>query len=142
MRPKMLFPLFAEITALPGIGPRNKALLARLAGERVVDLLWHLPSGLIDRRRRPKIMQAGEGEIVTLEVTVETHEPGAGRRSPYRVLVRDETGFLALVFFHPHADWLRRVLPPGERRIVSGRLERFRGAPQITHPDYILSPEG
>jgi len=141
MRPKALFPLFAEITALPGIGPRNKALFERLAGSRVIDLLWHLPTGLVDRRRRPKIGEAPEGEIVTLEIRVETHEPGAGSRSPYRVLVSDETGFLALVFFHPRVDWLRRVLPPGERRIVSGRLERFHGAPQIAHPDYILPPE-
>ena len=141
MRPKSLFPLFAEITALPGIGPRNKAVFERLAGHRVIDLVWHLPTGLIDRRHRPRIGEAIEGEIVTLDIRVEAHEPGSGPRSPYRVLVSDETGFLALVFFHPRVDWLRRVLPPGERRIVSGRLERFQGAPQITHPDHILPPE-
>lgn len=140
MRPQILFPLFAEIEALPGIGPRSKALFARLAGTRAVDLLWHLPVGLIDRRHRPTIAEAREGEIVTIEATVDSHQPGSGR-SPYKVLVRDLTGFLTLVFFHARKDWLVKTLPPGETRLISGRMEDFQGRPQITHPDYLLAPE-
>jgi len=141
MRPKALYPLFAEITTLPGIGPRNKVLFERLAGARVRDLLWHLPTGLVDRSRRPKIAEAQEGEIATVAATVETHEPASGPRRPYRVLLRDETGFLTLVCFHANVQWLRRMLPPGERRVVSGRIDIYRGTPQMTHPDYLLSPE-
>ncbi|MFQ5346928.1 MAG: ATP-dependent DNA helicase RecG [Rhodothalassiaceae bacterium] len=142
MRPPRLFPLFADISALPGVGPRNRALFERVAGGgRVIDLLWHLPTGLVDRRRRPKIAEARPGEVVTIAATVDRHQPGATRRQPYRVLLRDESGFLTLTFFHPREDWLRRVLPVGELRIVSGRLELFQERPQITHPDYILPPE-
>ena len=142
MRPQRLFPLFADIAALPGVGPRNRALFERVAGGgRVIDLLWHLPTGLVDRRRRPTIATAVPGEVVTIAGVVDSHQPGATRRQPYRVLLRDESGFLTLTFFHAREDWLGRVLPVGETRIVSGRLELFQERPQITHPDYILAPE-
>ncbi len=138
-RPQELFPLFAELTALPGIGPRSRAAYERLAGRRVVDLLWHLPAGVIDRSLRESIMSAPEGQVATLRVIVDSHQPGEGRQ-PYRVLTRDDSGYLTLVFFHARADWLRRVLPPGEERIVSGRLESYQNRPQMSHPDYILAP--
>lgn len=111
MRPAVLFPLFADIETLPGIGPRNRALIGRLAGEKVVDLLWHLPTGLVDRRARPKISQIKDGATVTLEAVVDSHQPGASRRAPYRILLRDETGFLTLVSFMP---------------VPSGCIEPFR----------------
>jgi len=50
MRPDILNPLFAPVTALSGIGPRLAEPIGRLAGPKVVDLLWHLPSGLVDPR--------------------------------------------------------------------------------------------
>lgn len=141
MRPAKLFPLFADILTLPGIGPRNKALIGRLAGEKVVDLLWHLPTGLVDRRARPEISQIEDGAIVTLKAVVDSHQPGASRRAPYRIMLRDETGYLTLVFFHARTDWLQRSLPEGEMRLISGKVEYYQDRPQMTHPDYILKPE-
>ena len=56
MRPTILYPLFAPLTSLPGVGPRLAPLLARAAdGETVVDLLWHLPHACLDRSARPAI---------------------------------------------------------------------------------------
>lgn len=138
MRPEVLFPLFAPARSLPGIGPRLEQLVERLAGPKVVDLLWHLPSGLIDRRSRPKISEARDGEIATIEVIVGLHVPPRTKRLPYRVHVSDETGDMQLVFFNPRADYLAKVLPEGSRRIVSGRIEFYQGAPQMTHPDHIV----
>jgi ATP-dependent DNA helicase RecG len=137
MRPQALFPLFAPVTTLPGIGPRLGPLVERLAGPRIVDLLWHLPSGLIDRRYAPKIAEAKEGVIATLTLWIDGHLPAGNPRLPYRVRCRDETGFMFLVFFHARADYLQKALPVGEQRVVSGRLERFRDQLQITHPDHI-----
>ncbi|MFN4355456.1 ATP-dependent DNA helicase RecG [Parvibaculum sp.] len=138
MRPEVLFPLFAPARSLPGIGPRLEQLVERLAGPKVVDLLWHLPSGLIDRRSRPKISEARDGEIATIEVIAGLHVPPRTKRLPYRVHVSDETGEMQLVFFNPRADYLAKVLPEGSRRIVSGRIEFYQGAPQMTHPDHIV----
>ncbi|MGH6740639.1 MAG: ATP-dependent DNA helicase RecG, partial [Bradyrhizobium sp.] len=124
MRPEILFPLYAPVTTLAGVGPRLGKLFERLAGPAVVDLLWHLPTGIVDRRFAPKVREAPPGAIATLTVEVDAHQPGRGKR-PYRVRCRDETGFLHLIFFHAKGDYLARQLPVGATRIVSGRIEHF-----------------
>jgi ATP-dependent DNA helicase RecG len=138
MRPEALFPLFAPVHSLPGIGPRLEKLVEKLAGPKVVDLLWHLPSGLVDRRSHPKIAEVRDGEIATMEVTIGLHVPPRTKRLPYRVHVSDDTGEMQIVFFNARADYLNKVLPEGSRRILSGRVEFYQGAPQMSHPDYML----
>ena len=137
MRPEILFPLFAPVTKLPGVGPRIAKLIEALAGPHVVDLLWHLPSGLIDRRFSPKIADAPAGAIVTLTLRIERHVQARTRRGPYKVRCRDDTGTLSLVFFHANADYLSKILPEGEVRVVSGKIERYGDQLQINHPDHI-----
>jgi ATP-dependent DNA helicase RecG len=58
MRPLSLTPLFAQVTSLPGIGPRWGKLVEKLAGPLVVDLLWHLPFAVVDRRHAPEVAKA------------------------------------------------------------------------------------
>lgn len=138
MRPEVLFPLFAPARSLPGIGPRLETLVEKLAGPKVVDLLWHLPSGLIDRRNRPAIAEVRDGDIATMEVTVGLHIPPRTKRLPYRVHVFDDTGEMQIVFFNARPEHVTKLLPEGERRIVSGRVEFYQGAPQMTHPDHMI----
>lgn len=145
MRPQSLFPLFADITTLPGVGPRLAVLIGKVAGgARVKDLLFTPPSGVTDRTRRVYICDAGtagnEG-IVTLEGEVEAHIPPATLKQPYKIRLRDETGFLHLVWFHGKRDYLNRLLPEGARRVVSGKAERFGSEIQIVHPDLVAKPE-
>ncbi|MEX0758403.1 MAG: OB-fold nucleic acid binding domain-containing protein, partial [Tistlia sp.] len=140
MRPSLLNPLFAEIETLPGVGPRLAKLFQRLAGPRVVDLCWHLPASLVDRRYRPSVAEAEPGRVATLTLTIEEHLPGRARQ-PYRVRARDESGFIELVWFHARGDWLSKLLPRGEKRRVSGRVEVFNGRPQMAHPDYVTGLE-
>ncbi len=141
MRPEALFPLFAPVTTLPGVGPRIGALIEKMAGAHVVDLCWHLPTGLIDRRFAPKVADAPAGAIATLTVRVDQHLTPRNPRLPYKVRCSDETGALDLVFFHAQTDYLQKVLPVGEVRVVSGKVEHFRNEVQITHPDHIASLE-
>ena len=138
MRPEILFPLFAPVTSLTGVGPRVAAQIEGLAGRLVVDLLWHLPREVIDRRFSPKITEAPTGRVATLTVRVDAHDPPPDRRRPYRVRCSDETGFLHLVFFHARPDYLLRLLPVGATRVVSGRIERFREEIQMAHPDHMV----
>jgi ATP-dependent DNA helicase RecG len=140
LRPEILFPLFAPVTSLPGIGPRIAPLLESLAGPAIVDLLWHLPTGIVDRRSRPKIGEAAEGAVATMTVHIDRHLPPDAPQRPYKVRAYDETGFLHLVFFHAKTDYLLRVLPAGSIKVVSGKVERFNNEIQITHPDFILDP--
>ncbi|MEZ5896059.1 MAG: ATP-dependent DNA helicase RecG [Parvularculaceae bacterium] len=141
MRPTVLNPLFADVTALPGVGPRLAVLVAKAAGSRVVDVLFHRPHGVIDRSRRPKIADAEIGALATIEVTVDRHDPPPVKRRPYRIICSDETGFITLIFFHARADYLIKTLPEGSRRIISGKIEEFSGGKQMTHPDHIVDPE-
>ncbi|WP_299621174.1 ATP-dependent DNA helicase RecG [Pelagibius sp.] len=142
MRPEILFPLFAPATSLPGVGPRYAKLFEGLVGgPAVLDLCWHLPSGIIDRRYGPPLAEVIPGRIATLTVTVGEHRAAASRRQPYRVLCYDDSGSLDLVFFHAHADYLMRSLPPGQTRVVSGKVEVFHDRLQMTHPDHIAAPE-
>ena len=123
------------------MGPRIAKLIERLAGVNVIDLLWHLPRELIDRQIVSYIDTAESGKTITVTLTVGRHEPSRTKRQPYRVKCTDGTNDVTLVFFHARDDYLRRTLPEGELRIVSGTVEMFRNEIQITHPDYILSPE-
>ena len=142
MRPEILFPLFAPVTRLPGVGPRIGKLIEKLAGPHIVDLCWHLPSSVIDRRYQPRLAEltpAQDGQVATLRLTVDAHRPPPGRRGPYRVACTDGSGQIDLIFFHAREDYLLRSLPLGEMRIVSGKLELYRGTFQMTHPDHIVT---
>jgi ATP-dependent DNA helicase RecG len=141
MRPSILFPLFAETRSLPGVGPKLEKLIAKVAGSKLADLAFDLPVGVIDRSYRPKLSEAETGRIATVEVIVRDHLPSRERRFPYKVRCSDETGFIELVFFHPKDDYLAKVLPVGARRIVSGRIDRFRDGLQMPHPDHIVGAE-
>ncbi|MGD1876174.1 MAG: ATP-dependent DNA helicase RecG [Kiloniellaceae bacterium] len=141
MRPEILFPLFAPATSLSGVGPRFAKLFETLTGgPAVLDLCWHLPSGLIDRRYAPPLAEAIPGRIATLTVEVGEHRAPPTRRQPYRVQCHDATGTIELVFFHAHRDYLMKALPPGQTRVISGKVEVFNDRLQMTHPDHIAVP--
>jgi ATP-dependent DNA helicase RecG len=146
MRPAILTPLFASVTSLGGIGPKTllayDRLIDRPDGARVVDLIFHTPTGIIDRRSMPGIAKAAEGATVTIDARIDRHKPPqAGSRQPYKVYAQDDTGEIALVFFRAKGDYLAKTLPIGERRFISGKVEWFNGQPQMAHPDLILTPE-
>ena len=135
------------MTSLTGIGPKLAEILQRLLvgadgpEARVVDLLFHLPVGVVDRSRQPGIAEAAQGSIVTLKVRVDRHAkaPRNNPRIPYRVFARDDTGEIALTFFHARADWLEKTLPVGATVYVSGKMDWFNGRPTMVHPDHIVS---
>jgi ATP-dependent DNA helicase RecG len=138
MRPQSLTPLFAQVTSLPGIGPRLGKLVEKLAGPLVVDLLWHLPFAVIDRRNAPVVANAKAGEVATITVTVDQHQVPHNPRQPYRIWCSDETGRLSLTYFNGREDYLKKLLPPGEVRVVSGKVEIYQGEAQMTHPDHVV----
>ncbi|MFO1083830.1 MAG: ATP-dependent DNA helicase RecG [Reyranellaceae bacterium] len=141
MRPQSLTPLFAQTTSLPGIGPRLGKLFEKLAGPLLVDLLWRLPFAVIDRRHAPEIAEARAGEIATLTITVDAHQVPQSPRQPYRVTCSDESGRITLTYFNGREDYLKKLLPIGERRVVSGKVELYQGEVQMTHPDHVVPVE-
>jgi ATP-dependent DNA helicase RecG len=145
MRPALLDPLFSPLNSLPGIGPKAGELYARLLGResiddcRVIDLVFHAPHSLIDRRHQPGIARAPQGAIVTITGRVDRHQPAPPRTSqPYRVFLHDDTGELALTFFRVKGNWLEKALPVDETVTVSGKIDWFNGRPSMVHPDYMV----
>ena len=141
MRPEILFSAFAPVSSLSGVGPRIATLIENVAGPRLVDLYWHLPTQIVDRRFSPPVASAPDGVIATVTVTVDRHLPAPNRRLPYKIICSDDSGQLTLVFFHARPDYLQRVLPVGEERVVSGRIQHYGDEVQITHPDHIGTAE-
>ncbi len=140
-RPEILFPLFAALDVLEGIGPKTARHFATMDIETPRDLLFHLPHNLIDRTRRETIRGLDMPAMATVEVTVGAHQPARARGRPYRVQVRDSLQEFQLVFFQARGDYLHKLLPTGQKRLVSGKVELFDGIAQMVHPDYVLRPD-
>ena len=139
-RPEVLFPLFAGLSSLKGIGPTIADHFARSGLMTPRDLLFTLPANVIDRRIRPSVRDVPLPETLSVEVTVEGHQPPTRMGLPYRVTVRDANTSFRVVFFRAREAWIRQTLPLGERRVLSGRVELYDGGPQMAHPDHILLP--
>ena len=141
--------LFAPVRELPGVGPKMARALDRLLGRdgghaRRLDLLWHMPHGVIEHQLQGEIVLNGR---VTIEVTVEHHEPVRAARysrvqRPYKIRCWSEIGRLDLVFFRARGPYLQETLPVGATRIVSGRLGRFKDVWQIAHPELVATRAG
>ncbi len=150
MRPEVLTPLFASAASLAGVGPRVLSYLKKalrlppgVTEPRVLDLIWHTPTGVIDRRAEPTVAAATAGTIATFKVRVLKHRPAppGNVKAPYKVACEDHTGKLDLVFFHAERRFIAGQLPEGAERYVSGRVERYGETLQMVHPDYVVAPE-
>ncbi len=140
-RPEILFPLFADLETLDGVGEKSARAFEALEVRRPKDLLFLLPHSGVDRSRRDSVRDVVPPTTVTVEVEVGPHVPSRRKGGPYRVNVRDAKLDWALVFFHARADYLQKLLPTGQRRVVSGKVELFDGLAQMVHPDHVLRPE-
>src|SRR5262249_43967613 len=145
MRPSLLNPLFAAVTMLTGVGPQLEKLYRRLFGReqpaRVIDLLFHLPTGAIDRRARPQLPDRGPATVRPVRGPPGPPPPPPPPRRcvPYQVYARDETGDLTLIYFNARKDYLQKLLPVGERRYVSGTVALYDHMRQMVHPDRVVA---
>ena len=140
-RPEVLFPLYAELETLPGIGPKAAKAFESLGVTRPKDLLYLLPHSGVDRTRRASVRDVAPPATLTVEVEIGQHIPPRSKGRPYRVHVRDAKLEFQLVFFHARVDYLQKLLPTGQRRLVSGKVELFDGVAQMVHPDHVLRVE-
>ncbi|HEX8484701.1 ATP-dependent DNA helicase RecG [Sphingomonas sp.] len=135
MRPDILNPLFADVTALKGIGAALAKPLERLGLRRVVDVAFHLPTGWIDRVPRDELMASDAGRVIAITLTPREYRTSSGR-GPTRVQATDAEGnYVSLVYFGGNSGWAKKLLPIGEPRRVSGRLDTYGQELQIVHPD-------
>lgn len=140
-RPPALFPLFAGLETLPGVGPKTAQTFAQLAVQAPRDLLFTLPQSGIVRDLRDTIKDAALPATLTVAVTVGTHRPARNKHGPYRIHVEDAQTSFQVTYFHARGDFLKKQLPEGSRRILSGRVELFDGLAQMVHPDFAVPEE-
>jgi len=139
MRPDILNPLFAEVTALKGVGPQLAKPLERLGLSRVVDVAFHLPTGFVDRIPREELDQADVGRVIAITLTPVSYRMSGSARAPARVQAVDGKGnYVSLVYFGGSSGWVKKLLPLNEPRRVSGKLEQYGQELQMVHPDYAL----
>lgn len=142
MRPSFLYPLFASPSSIRGIGEKYAGLLQNLGIHKIADILWHLPYAVNDRRRAASVNALKSGVINTIKIRIIEHIAPKSRKQPYQVLCEDEAGNeLTLIFFKAYPDSIRKNLPEGTERLVSGKTELFNGRWQMSHPDFIVTPE-
>ena len=140
-RPEILFPLFAGLETLEGVGEKTAKAFGALGVERPKDLLFLLPHSGVDRSRKASLRDVVPPVTATVEVEVGLHMPPRQKGRPYRIMVRDAALEFQLVFFHARGEYLQKLLPTGQRRLVSGKVELFDGVAQMVHPDHVLRPE-
>ena len=136
MRPDILNPLFAEITALKGVGAALAKPLERLGLARVVDVAFHLPTGYVDRVPRDALDEADVGRTIAITLTPRDYRSTGSVRGPTRVNAYDAKGnHVGLVYFGGSSGYVKKLLPIGEAKRVSGRLDRYGQELQIVHPE-------
>ncbi len=140
-RPEALFPLFAGLETLEGVGPKTAQLFEQLGIRAARDLLFTLPYSGIDRALTGSVKDAVLPATLTVAVTIGTHRAPANKGGAYRIHVEDAHTSFQLVYFHARGDFWKKQMPEGARRIVSGRVELFDGMAQMVHPDFVVAED-
>ncbi len=135
LEPLSLRALFEiDVGQLRGVGPKKRTALSRMELENLSDLLTHYPRRYLDRTRQAAIADLMEGEEATIVVEVLRTESRRlrGNRALVTSTVTDGQSQMTLTFFNQR--WRERQLQAGLEAIVFGKLESFRGRPQMTNP--------
>lgn len=141
MRPDILNPLFGETQSLKGVGKALSKPLEKLRLTRIKDLLYHQPSYWMHRKKTNRLDEIDVGETIIITVTPVDYRSG-GPRSPLRVQATDiEGNYVSLTYFGKNSGWPKKLLPLGEPKLISGKLERYGDELQIVHPDFVLEPD-
>ena len=137
-------PLKKPVQYVKGVGPKRAQQLARLSIHTVEDLLYHLPFRYQDRRELRTIRDLATGEegaTVGQLVRMERRFMGRRRRWVLEGVVRDETGFLFLMWYHQHR-YFQQKYRVGQRVLLFGKVDLgLKGGKWMIHPEMELVDE-
>jgi ATP-dependent DNA helicase RecG len=126
------------------VGDRTAKVLAEELGlETLEDLFRHYPRRYVVRGELTDIEALVEGEEVTIMARIEKVNV---KRIPGRkggileVIVSDGRAKLILTFFNQ--AWRTKDLREGREGLFAGKVGVFKGKRQLSHPDYLLIPDG
>ncbi len=130
----------AALTQLPGVGPALAAVLAKLNLCSVQDLLFHLPLRYLDRTRLTAIGGAALHTTIAIEGTVQSTRVVMGKRRSLVVQLQDDSGVIALRFYHFSAAQKNRFAEGarircfGDTRLGQSGLELYHPETQVIDP--------
>ena len=140
--------IFNSIENIKGIGPKTVKLIRDKIGLRVIDNLLNLPIKYINRFQKTSIKNSIKGDYITVDVVIVEMNIKKGffkRRIPSRIItfgLNDETNQrLDIVYFNLYSNSFSKLYKINNEYTVSGKVEIFKGIPQITHPDYFIPKE-
>ncbi len=137
-------PLKKPVQYVKGVGPRRADQLARLGINTVEDLLYHIPFRYQDRREMRTIRDLATGEegaTVGQLVRMGRRFMAKRRRWVLEAVVRDETGFLFLMWYHQHR-YFQQKYQIGQRVLLFGKVDLgMKGGKWMIHPDMELVDE-
>ena len=137
-RPSFLYPLFSEITLIPGIGPKTFKLLENKIGKNVIDLLFHLPHTVINRLDNLDLKHCPTNSIITKKILITKHISNFyNSKRPYKLIGHCENFEIEIVFFNYKGQYIEKNFPVNSVVIVSGKINRFNEIVKFTNPDYI-----
>jgi len=127
-------PLKQPLQYLPGIGPKNAELLAKLRLQTVEDLLWYLPRDVLDLTHISPVNELVAEELQTVRGTVVDIDvkPLSRGRSMAAVLLDCDGGQLRGVWFNQR--WVHRQFQNEQNVLFSGKPKRRGGRWEISHP--------
>jgi ATP-dependent DNA helicase RecG len=131
-----------SVQYLKGIGPEKAKALNSVGIETIEDLLYYIPRRYLDRSTILPINKLKVGSTATVIGRVESFGIKRGRRRPqFQVIIRDETGFMYLVWFQK-LKYIKNLFEENDLVVASGEVRLFGGL-QMIHPEFeIVSKSG
>ena len=137
-------PLKKPVQFVKGVGPKRAEQLERLGINTVEDLLYHIPFRYQDRREILKIrdLRTGEeGATIGQLVRMGRRFFARSKRWVLEAVVRDETGFLFLLWYHQHR-YFQQKYQIGAQVLLYGKVEMgMKGGKWMIHPDMEILEE-
>ena len=132
--------LHTPIDYLKGVGPnRSKLFKKELKIFTYQDLLSFFPYRYVDKTKYHKIDEVNntKSEIQIIGKIVDLYESGSPRKRRLIAKVKDDTGFIELVWFKSH-KWIKESLTLNKNYIIYGKPNIFNGIYNIPHPELEL----
>ena len=133
--------IFSEISNLKGVGPKLSKYLKKKKIEKIKDIILNLPYSETDRSKVTNLNELEIGKIHSIKVKVSKLNFPRIRNLPNKIICKDETGQIDIVYFNSREGYLRKLFPVGEWVIISGKVNFFNKKYQITNPDYVTKIE-
>lgn len=125
-----------SIQYIKGVGPQRARMFEKKGITDFLSLIQLFPIRYEDRRQITRIsaMKYGRKEVVVGEV-YKVNFKKIKSRNIFEVIVKDNTGYLSLVWFNFEYSYMVKRFKTGARILAYGDTRAFAGMPQMIHPD-------